>query len=94
MISLGLYGNCCFSNTQVYNLSLEVKKVNKFRSTKIHLFLLLVVTVVLIWSVIKPTGYMSWASELFRAVAGLIIIIAKYNKFSLTTNHANKCMFN
>jgi putative membrane protein len=62
-----------------------VKKVMEGKSTTIHLFLLLVVTAVFIWSVIKPAGYWSWASEVIPAVVGLIIVIATYNKFRLTT---------
>lgn len=51
----------------------------------IHLFLLLIVTAVFIWSVIKPASYSSWAAEAIPAVLGLIIIIAIYNKFRFTT---------
>lgn len=51
----------------------------------IHLFLLLVVTAVFIWSVIKPAGYLTWAAEVLPAIVGLIIVIATYNKFRLTT---------
>lgn len=51
----------------------------------IHLFLLLVVTAVFIWSVIKPARYSTWAAEAIPAILGLIIIIATYNKFRLTT---------
>lgn len=51
----------------------------------IHLFLLLVVTAVFIWSVIKPARYSTWAAEAIPAVLGLIIIIATYNKFRFTT---------
>lgn len=58
----------------------------KNKSTRIHLFLLLVVAAVFIWSVIKPTGgYLSWASEAIPAIVGLIIVILTYNKFRLTT---------
>jgi putative membrane protein len=52
---------------------------------KIHLFLLLVVTAVFIWSAIKPTSYLSWLLEVGPAVVGLIIVIAAYNKFRFTT---------
>lgn len=51
----------------------------------IHLFLLLVVTAVFIWSVIKSARYSTWAAEAIPAILGLIIIIATYNKFRLTT---------
>jgi putative membrane protein len=57
--------------------------VNKVR--KIHLFLLLVVTAVFIWSVIKPANYLTWLLEVSPAVVGLIIVIATYNKFRFTT---------
>ncbi|MGF9769552.1 DUF2238 domain-containing protein [Bacillus albus] len=55
------------------------------KSKMIHLFLLLIVTAVFIWSVIKPARYSTWAAEATPAVLGLIIIIATYNKFRLTT---------
>ncbi|MGH1145088.1 DUF2238 domain-containing protein [Bacillus pseudomycoides] len=55
------------------------------KSTVTHLFLLLVVTAVFIWSVINPARYSTWAAETIPAVLGLIIIIATYNKFRLTT---------
>jgi putative membrane protein len=54
-------------------------------SRKIHLFLLLVVTAVFIWSAIKPASYLTWLLEVSPAVAGLIIVIAMYNKFRFTT---------
>ncbi|MGQ3545380.1 DUF2238 domain-containing protein [Bacillus cereus] len=55
------------------------------KSKMVHLFLLLIVTAVFIWSVIKPARYSSWAAEAIPAVLGLIIIIAIYNKFRFTT---------
>ncbi len=55
------------------------------KSTTIHLFLLMVVIAVFIWSVIKPAGYLTWALEVSPAIVGLIIVIATYNKFRLTT---------
>ncbi|MBC6972133.1 DUF2238 domain-containing protein [Bacillus sp. Xin] len=55
------------------------------KNKMIHLFLLLVVTAVFIWSVIKPARYSTWAAEAIPAVLGLIIIIAMYNKFRFTT---------
>jgi putative membrane protein len=57
--------------------------VNKVR--KIHLFLLLVVAAVFIWSAIKPASYLTWLLEVSPAVVGLIIVIATYNKFRFTT---------
>ncbi|MBE1554671.1 DUF2238 domain-containing protein [Sporosarcina limicola] len=55
------------------------------KSSKIHFALLLVVTVVFIWSVIKPAAYLDWLAEVSPAVVVLIIVIATYNKFRLTT---------
>ncbi|MFB9758056.1 DUF2238 domain-containing protein [Ectobacillus funiculus] len=57
----------------------------KGNSTMIHLSLLLVITAIFIWSVIKPYGYLAWAAEILPAIIGLIIVIATYNKFRLTT---------
>jgi putative membrane protein len=64
---------------------LGVTNVIKEKRPIIHLCLLLVVAAVCIWSVIKPTAYLSWAAEAIPAVIGLIIAIATYNKFRLTT---------
>ncbi|MFC3884135.1 DUF2238 domain-containing protein [Bacillus songklensis] len=54
------------------------------KSTTIHLFLLLAVIAVFIWSVIKPAGYLTWVLEVSPAVIGLIVVMAAYNKFRLT----------
>jgi putative membrane protein len=52
----------------------------------IHLFLLLVVIAVLIWSLIKPEeGYRVWLLECLPSVIILIIIISRYNKYRFTT---------
>ncbi|MFK2825189.1 DUF2238 domain-containing protein [Bacillus sp. B190/17] len=55
------------------------------KDRKIHLFLLLVVAAVFIWSIIKPSGYLEWALEVSPAVVGIIILLATYNKFRFTT---------
>ncbi|MBA9026176.1 DUF2238 domain-containing protein [Peribacillus huizhouensis] len=55
------------------------------KSIRIHLLFLLVVTAVFIWSFIQPEGYLIWTMEVLPAVAVLIIVIAAYNKFRLTT---------
>ncbi|MDQ0884540.1 DUF2238 domain-containing protein [Peribacillus sp. V2I11] len=55
------------------------------KSTTIHLFLLLVVTAVFIWSIINPAGYLNWALEVSPAIVGQIIVIATYSKLRLTT---------
>ncbi|HHT7239895.1 TPA: DUF2238 domain-containing protein, partial [Bacillus cereus] len=38
------------------------------KSKMTHLFLLLIVTAVFIWSVIKPARYSTWAAEAIPAV--------------------------
>ncbi|WP_374058676.1 DUF2238 domain-containing protein [Bacillus sp. SRB1LM] len=62
-----------------------MKKVIKNKLALIHLFLLLVVITVFIWSVINPAKYSTWAAEAIPAIFGLFIVIAMYNKFRLTT---------
>jgi putative membrane protein len=53
--------------------------------TTIHLLFLFLVAVVFIWSAIKPAGYLIWLMEVIPAVVVLIIAIATYKKFRLTT---------
>jgi putative membrane protein len=53
--------------------------------TRIHLLFLFLVAVVFIWSAIKPAGYLIWLMEVIPAVVVLIIAIATYKKFRLTT---------
>jgi putative membrane protein len=59
--------------------------MRKGGSIIIHLFLLLAVIAVFIWSAIKPASYLTWMLEVGPAVVGLIIVIASYNKFRFTT---------
>ncbi len=62
-----------------------VEFVGKKNETKIHLILLLIVGAVFIWSAIKPVGYRIWTLEVLPAVIGLLVVIAVYKKFQLTT---------
>ncbi|MBU0903656.1 MAG: DUF2238 domain-containing protein [Firmicutes bacterium] len=52
---------------------------------KVHLSLLFLVIAVLIWSVIKPTEFLTWVAESSPAIVALVILIATYRKFRLTT---------
>ena len=52
---------------------------------KVHFSLLLLVVAVLIWSVIKPTEFLTWFAESSPAIVVLFILIATYRKFRLTT---------
>lgn len=64
---------------------MEVKILSKKTGKKIHFILLLIVFAVLIWSAIKPIGYGIWTMEVLPAVLGLLVVIAIYKKFQLTT---------
>jgi len=55
------------------------------RQNSIHGMLLLVVGAVLIWSAIRPASYSVWALEATPALVGLVIVIALYHRFRLTT---------
>lgn len=55
------------------------------QDTAMHLLLLVFVLAFIIWSVIKPVDYLTWAAEVLPAVAGLIILSATYRRFQLTT---------
>ncbi|TQR18685.1 DUF2238 domain-containing protein [Psychrobacillus vulpis] len=62
-----------------------MNKVGKGKRSKVNFSLLIVVTIVFIWSVIKPAEYLSWLAEVIPAVVVIIILIATYHKFRLTT---------
>jgi putative membrane protein len=57
----------------------------KSKSSTVHLILLLIVLAVIIWSLIKPAGYLIWTLEASPALVALIVVIATYNKFRFTT---------
>ncbi|MCM3600899.1 DUF2238 domain-containing protein [Robertmurraya korlensis] len=59
--------------------------LRKKTGTKIHLTLLLIVIAIFTWSAIKPVGYRIWTLEVLPAVIGLLVVIAVYKKFQLTT---------
>ncbi|RDU38094.1 DUF2238 domain-containing protein [Neobacillus piezotolerans] len=60
--------------------------VKKGKSNTINIFLLLFVTAVFIWSIIKPIGgYGLLAIEAGPAVVGLLIVVVTYKRFRLTT---------
>lgn len=55
------------------------------RQTRIHGLLLLIVAAVFVWSAIRPTSYAVWALEVAPALVGLVIVMALYQRFRLTT---------
>ena len=50
-----------------------------------HLVLLFIVTIIFIWSMVKPTSYLDWLAEVSPAVVIVILVIVTYNKFRFTT---------
>jgi putative membrane protein len=60
--------------------------VSHKKGSSIHFFLLIIVIVVFIWSLIKPSeGYLVWFMEVSPSIFVLIFLISTYNKFRLTT---------
>ncbi|AGT32077.1 membrane protein [Geobacillus genomosp. 3] len=59
--------------------------MEQIRQQRIHGLLLLIVAAVFVWSVIRPASYAVWALEVTPALIGLVIIIALYRRFRLTT---------
>jgi len=59
--------------------------LDKDNHRKIHVILLLIVLIIFVWSVIKPVSYLDWLAEVSPAVVAIIIVVAIYNKFRLTT---------
>src|SRR5215813_8290695 len=55
------------------------------RASGSHLFLLFVWTICLAWSAIRPHDYLTWALEVFPGIAGMLALIAIYNRFRFTT---------
>jgi len=53
-------------------------------SLKFNLSLLMIVTIVLIWSAYKPAEYLTWIAEVGPGALAIIIAIATYNRFRLT----------
>lgn len=59
--------------------------MSKDNHRKTHVILLLIVLIIFVWSVIKPVSYLDWLAEVSPAVVAIIIVVAIYNKFRLTT---------
>jgi len=56
----------------------------KSNHKRVHIFLLLIVIAVLIWSVIRPSGYLIWVLEVLPALVGCIVVLVVYRKFKFT----------
>ncbi|RKY11169.1 MAG: hypothetical protein DRP65_04995 [Planctomycetota bacterium] len=51
---------------------------------RLHLALLLSLTAVFVWSVIKPHDLSTWFLEALPAMAGVLILLLTYKRFRLT----------
>ena len=51
----------------------------------VHIVYLFIAVIVFIWSAIKPVDFFDWMLEVSPAVIGIIVAIASYRKFRLTT---------
>jgi putative membrane protein len=64
----------------------EERKMLKLKSIpKTHLYLLLILFLIFIWSAFKPDQLKTWFLEVIPVILGIIIIIYTYNRFRLTT---------
>ncbi len=59
--------------------------MHRQKIAKTHILFLLCTIIVFIWSAIKPHAIGDWFLEVTPAVVGIIIIVATYNRFRLTT---------
>lgn len=58
----------------------------KFKSiSKTHLYLLLILFFMFIWSAFKPDHLGTWFLEVIPVILGTILVIYTYNTFRLTT---------
>lgn len=53
--------------------------------SKIHITLLAIVSIVFIWSVIKPSSYLDWLAEVSPGIVAILVVTALYRKFRFTT---------
>ncbi len=54
-------------------------------STRSNVALLAIFGIVLVWSAIRPHDYFTWLLEVFPALIGIVIVLATYRRFPLTT---------
>jgi putative membrane protein len=59
-------------------------KINTQRISYLHIFLLVAVLAVLIWSGIGPKDFATWVLEVLPVIIGLVLIIPTYNRYRLT----------
>jgi putative membrane protein len=55
------------------------------RASRLHLLLLAVVSVVLVWSAIRPHDYFTWMLEVAPGVMGIGLLVGFYRRFRFTT---------
>ena len=52
---------------------------------KIHVISLIIVLIVFIWSVIKPSSYLDWLAEVSPGIVAITVVVCIYHKFRFTT---------
>ncbi|MBM4160645.1 MAG: DUF2238 domain-containing protein [Ignavibacteria bacterium] len=55
------------------------------RTQRLHIGLLLSFAAILVWSIINPRDLFTWFLEVLPAIVGVIVIVATYNRFRMTT---------
>lgn len=59
--------------------------MNSRQHVKIHATLLIIVLIVFIWSVIKPSSYLDWLAEVSPGIVAITVVVCIYRKFRFTT---------
>lgn len=59
--------------------------MNSRQHVKIHATLLIIVLIVFIWSVIKPSSYLDWLAEVSPGIVAITVAVCIYRKFRFTT---------
>ncbi len=54
-------------------------------STRINAALVAIFAIALVWSAIRPHDYFTWILEVFPALIAVVILLATYRRFPLTT---------
>ena len=54
-------------------------------STRINAALLAIFAIALVWSAVRPHDYFTWILEVFPALIAVVILLATYRRFPLTT---------
>lgn len=56
----------------------------KIKDTKLHIFLLVSLTAVFVWSVVNNYDFLTWVLEALPVIIGVFLVVSIYNRFCLT----------